>query len=103
MSGPGGPRSRKTMNYLLVVSPAHVLPAADRAEADSADIGGVGAVPSRIVDIDAEGLLSRLGRRLLVEHAALVLVADRQCLVEPFVHLGIVDVRGVARADVARG
>src|SRR5713226_10559754 len=37
---------------LLVVGPAHILPATDRTEADSADVGGVGAVPLRVVDED---------------------------------------------------
>src|SRR4051812_14320472 len=54
---------------LLEVGPAHVLAAADRAEADAADIRGVGAVPLGVVDEDAHRLLGRLGRRLFVKHA----------------------------------
>src|SRR5882757_3029839 len=93
---------RKTMNGLLVVSPAHVLPAADRAEADSADIGGIGAVPLGVVDEDAHRLLGHLCRRLLVQYAPLLLVVGRERLVDPLVELGILDVRGVTRSDVAR-
>ena len=62
------------MNGLLVVSPTHVLSAADRAETDAADIGGIGAVPLRVVDEDAHRLLCHLCRRLLVQHAPLFLV-----------------------------
>src|SRR5712664_2103162 len=99
------PRAKPVSNRryrLLVVGPAHILPATDRTEADSADTGGVGAVPLRVVDEDAHRLLGHLCRRLLVEHAPLVLVVGRQGLVDPLVELGILDVRGVARSDVAR-
>src|SRR5882757_7148499 len=87
---------------LLVVRPAHVLPAADRAEADSADIGGIGAVPLGVVDEDAHRLLGHLCRRLLVQHAPLFLVVGRERLVDPLIQLGILGVRGVPRSDVAR-
>src|SRR5471032_1581897 len=72
---------------LLIVGPAHILPAADRTEADAADIGGVGAVPLGVVDEDAHRLVGHLGRRLLVQGAPLVLVVGRQGLVDPLVEL----------------
>src|SRR5260370_275029 len=96
------PFHRDVLYRLFIVGPAHVLPAADRAEADSADIGGVGAVPLGVVDEEAQRLLGHFCRRLPVRHAPLFLVAGRERLVDPFVELGILRVRGVARSDVAR-